>query len=299
MRYIVVVNSRAGTVLEAGPEAFVERIEAAFAQHGSEADVRLVHPKELDDAVALAIDEGEATPVVAGGDGTINRLLPVLVTANRPIGILPLGTVNVLGRDLGLMGTLEEQIEAVCKGAPVALDVGRVNDRMFHSLSGMGFFSLMAREREYARRRFPFSRAVAFAVAATRSILFTRALVVDIRLGDRRHVAESEAVLVTVNEFDGSEWRRTNLSGGVFEVHILRSKGLWSRCKAAFSIVTGGWRTSANLTSFTSSEITLNRRDSRRGHVTFDGEVERRVGKLEYSLLPGAIQVIAAPQRDI
>lgn len=294
MHHVVVVNARAGTVLEAGADAFAARIIAAFEAQGCSAEVKLVHPRELDDALSLAIEDQDCMPVIAGGDGTLNGVLPVLLQANRPVGVLPLGTVNVLGRDLGLTGSLEDQIAAVCNGAPVVLDVGSVNDRLFHSLSGMGFFSLMAREREFARRRFPFSRAVAFMVAATRSILFTRAITVDVGIGDERRVVQADAVLVTVNSFEGAEWRRDKLDGGVFEVHILNAGGLYSRCKAAFSIVSGKWRTSDNLTSFTGSEVTLTRRDKRRGHITFDGEVERKAGPLVYKLLPGAIWLIAA-----
>jgi diacylglycerol kinase family enzyme len=294
MRHTIIVNARAGTVLEAGADAFEARIVAAFEAHGCTARVRLVHPREIDDALALAIDDADAIPVIAGGDGTINSVLPILMTADRPVGILPLGTVNVLGRDLGLHGTLEFQIEALCNGAPVTMDIGRLNERLFHSISGMGFFSLMAREREYARRRFPFSRAVAFAVAAARSILFTRAIKVDIRIGGEHRLVEADAVLVTINQFDGPDWRRSRLDGGVFEVHILNAGGLLSRCKAALSVVSGKWRHSKDLESFTGEEVTLTRRDKRRGHITFDGEVERKAGQLTYRLLPRAVRVIAA-----
>lgn len=299
MRHTVIVNARAGTVLEAGADAFAARIIAAFEASGCSAEVRMVHPRELDDALSLAIEDGGCVPVIAGGDGTINGVLPILLVAGRPVGVLPLGTVNVLGRDLGLVGTLEQQIEAVCQGEPVVMDVGSVNDRLFHSLSGMGFFSLMAREREQARRRFPFSRALAFIVAATRSILFTRAITVDVGIGPDRRVVEADAVLVTVNAFEGAEWRRPRLDGGVFEVHILNAGGLYSRCKAALSIVSGSWRTSPNLESFTASDVTLTRKDKRRGHITFDGEVERKTGPLDYKLLPGGVTLIAARDRIV
>ena len=64
--------------------------------------------------------------------------------------------------------------------------------------------------------------------------------------------------------------------------------------KAAMSIVTGSWRNSAHLSSFSGAHVTLTRRDKRRGHITFDGEVERKAGPLVYDVQPGAIQVIAA-----
>lgn len=300
MRHTVIVNARAGTVLEAGAEAFAARMTAAFEAHGCSADVNIVHPREIDDALALAIADAESIPVVAGGDGTINGVLPLLLKAERPVGILPLGTVNVLGRDLGLYGVLEAQIEALCKGEPVTMDIGKINDdRLFHSISGMGFFSLMAREREHARRRFPFSRAAAFAFAATRSILFTRAIKVEIRIGGTSRQVEADAVLVTINSFDGADWKRSRLDGGVFEVHILKSGGLYSRCKAAISVVSGRWRDSPHLQSFTGEEVTLIRRDKRRGHITFDGEVERKAGSLAYRLLPRAVRVIAARPQTV
>jgi diacylglycerol kinase family enzyme len=299
MHHTVVVNARAGTVLEAGAEAFAARFCAAFAGHGCSAEVKVVHPRELDDALALAIEAGGSIPVIAGGDGTINGVLPILLQAECPVGILPLGTVNVLGRDLGLVGSLEHQIEALCNGQPVTMDIGRVNDRLFHSISGMGFFSLMAREREHARRRFPFSRAAAFVFAATRSILFTRPITVDIRIGGERRVVEADAVLVTVNSFEGADWRRSQLDGGLFEVHILNAGGLYSRCKAALSVVSGKWKSSRNLISLTGDEVTLTRRDDRRGHITFDGEVERKAGQLAYKILPRAIRVIAARHQTV
>ncbi|MGN6098916.1 MAG: diacylglycerol/lipid kinase family protein [Bosea sp. (in: a-proteobacteria)] len=294
MRHTVVVNARAGTVLEAGADAFSSRLAAAFAARGSVAEIKLVPPRELEGALALAVDREGSVPVIAGGDGTINHVLPVLMRAPRPVGILPMGTVNVLGRDLGLSGELEQQVAALCAGEPVEMDVGRVNDRLFHSLSGLGFFSLMAREREHARRRFPFSRAAAFSLAAVRSILFTRSISVDIRIGQEHLVVDADAVLVTVNRFDGPEWRRGRLDGGVFEVHVLNAGGLYSRSKAALSVVSGRWRSSGHLTSFFGDEVVLQRRDKRRGHVTFDGEVERKAGALTYSLLPRAFRVIAA-----
>ncbi|MCO5089424.1 diacylglycerol kinase family protein [Bosea sp. (in: a-proteobacteria)] len=299
MRYTIVANARAGTVLEAGSDTFAARLKAAFAAQGCEARLHLVPPREIDDALSRAIDDHQAVPVLAGGDGTVNGALPVLIRAGRPVGILPMGTVNVLGRDLGLTGTLEQQAVALCGGEAVEMDIGRVGDRLFHSLSGMGFFSLMAREREQARRRFPFSRATAFGVAAMRSILLTRPVLLDITVGGDHRYVEADAVLVTVNCFEGADWRRPRLDGGVFEVHVLNAGGLYSRAKAALSVVSGRWRQSHNLTSFTGEAVTLMRRDKHRGHITFDGEVERRAGPLGYGLLPGALSVIAARARPV
>lgn len=295
----VIANARAGAVLEAGADAFSERIVAAFEAAGCRAEVELVPPRELQARLRAAVADETVTTVVAGGDGSINGALPILIGCKRPVGVLPLGTVNVLGRDLGLVGTVEEQIAALCQGEPVAMDLGSVNGRLFHSISGMGFFSLMARQREYARRRFPFSRLLAFVFAATRSILFTHPIRIEMEIAGERRQVEADAVLVTVNQFDGAEWRRSRLDGGAFEVHILDTGGLLSRAKAALSMLTGSWRSSHNLVSLTGTAVTIIRRDKRRGHVTFDGEVERSASPFAYRLLPGALRVIAARPAEL
>ncbi|CAN5792065.1 hypothetical protein BH24GEM1_BH24GEM1_02920 [soil metagenome] len=40
--------------------------------------------------------------IVGGGDGTLNAAVQVLVQANLPLGIIPLGTANNLARTLGI-----------------------------------------------------------------------------------------------------------------------------------------------------------------------------------------------------
>jgi hypothetical protein len=77
-------------------------------------------------------------------------------------------------------------------------------------------------------------------------------------------------------------------------VHVLNAGGLYSRGKAALSVVSGRWRASHNLASFVGEAVTLTRRDKHRGHITLDGEVERKAGPLHYALLPRALSVIAA-----
>lgn len=64
-------------------------------------------------------------PVAAGGDGTVNMLasaLHRLETPSRPMGILPMGTGNLLARDLGL-GGLATAARILASGSPTPVDV--------------------------------------------------------------------------------------------------------------------------------------------------------------------------------
>ena len=77
---------------------------------------------------AQAVREGFDVVVAAGGDGTINEVLNGLGDtpdgfARARLGILPLGTTNVLARELGLPRSLPRAWEAILAGRERRLDL--------------------------------------------------------------------------------------------------------------------------------------------------------------------------------
>lgn len=81
---------------------------------------------------------------VAGGDGTVNEALNGLVHHPRgpgavEFGIVPLGTANVLAIEIGLEPTAYCVAAALINGRARDVSVGRVNDRVFLLMAGVGF----------------------------------------------------------------------------------------------------------------------------------------------------------------
>ncbi len=76
--------------------------------------------------------------LVGGGDGTINRLLPLLKDTSVPLGILPLGTANDLARTLGLPEDPLAAVETALHGPVKRIDLGRVNDKLFANVASIG-----------------------------------------------------------------------------------------------------------------------------------------------------------------
>jgi diacylglycerol kinase family enzyme len=290
---IVVINGRAGSVLQHRPEAIMRRLRETASAHGVRLGWRIATQADIASTIReVQRSHPAAVLFVAGGDGTISRLLPDLVAGGAAFGVIPLGTLNLLARDLGLADDPASVARAVTERQPASIDLGEVNDIPFHSNVGIGFSARMARERELARRRFPFSKVIGFGYAALRSLVLSRPTLVDVEIDGARQQFRADAVLVTNNRFQGSPWRRPRLDEGVLEVHLLHSDGLAARFAIALALWRGTWRTSDRLTSLACREVIIRKRRWRkRTWVAIDGELRRVSLPLHLSIRPAALRI--------
>src|SRR5574341_1711800 len=97
-RVVLLVNPVAGD--GHGLDRWTE-IEQALAARGEVARIAPSGEHGLAAAAREAASAG-ALIVVAGGDGTVNRVVNALEAYRGPIGVLPVGSGNDLARGLGL-----------------------------------------------------------------------------------------------------------------------------------------------------------------------------------------------------
>ncbi len=83
--------------------------------------------------------ESYSAVVAAGGDGTINEVANGLLDAETPLGIIPLGTVNLLAMEMGLHKDPEQVARTLAFGPARPIHVGLVNERAFLLMVGTGF----------------------------------------------------------------------------------------------------------------------------------------------------------------
>ena len=100
---------------------------------------------------AEAVGEGFEVVVAAGGDGTLNEVLNGIGDAQEGfararLGVLPLGTVNVFARELGLSTRLDAAWGVIRQGRETVIDLpgveymgnGGAERRCFAQLAGAG-----------------------------------------------------------------------------------------------------------------------------------------------------------------
>ncbi len=90
------------------------------------------------ESLAREIDTGADAVVVAGGDGTINEVVNGLGPLAPPLGIIPLGTANVLALELGIGRTARRIAETIVNGERRDIAIGLVNGRRFVQMVGIG-----------------------------------------------------------------------------------------------------------------------------------------------------------------
>ena len=89
-----------------------------------------------------------------GGDGTLNEVVnglspkfPGTAAGRLPVGLIPLGTRNVLARELHVpRGDMAAQAAIFERGRTRALDLGRSGNRYFSLVAGFGFDAAVVRE---------------------------------------------------------------------------------------------------------------------------------------------------------
>jgi diacylglycerol kinase family enzyme len=121
LKLLVIVNEGAGSTE-------VAAVDRAVGVLRRVADVLVVPTRDLAALAAAVRGHPDRATVLAGGDGSLHAALQILhdaheLDANRPFGLLPLGTGNDFARTLGIPLDPIGAAETVLDGRPRTLDL--------------------------------------------------------------------------------------------------------------------------------------------------------------------------------
>ena len=93
------------------------------------------------------IEKGVVTDVVmAGGDGTVNRIISSLSDTGVNFGIIPMGSGNGLAFGAGIPKNCSKAIDLIFDGNIGFVDAFKINDHFSCMLSGLGFDAQVAHD---------------------------------------------------------------------------------------------------------------------------------------------------------
>lgn len=103
---------------------------------------RVDYDSNLEDALT-DIDDKYDHILIAGGDGTINRVVNLIKNKDIdiPIGVLPTGTANDFANMLNMPSNINKALDKIIKSNPKSIDLGKANDSYFVNIASAGMFT--------------------------------------------------------------------------------------------------------------------------------------------------------------
>jgi diacylglycerol kinase family enzyme len=303
-RVLVIINPYATTVTERRRDLVLSALAARY-------DVEAIDTRAAGHATEIAAGAAGGdfdTVVTFGGDGTVNEVANGLVGSPIPLTPLPGGSANVFCKLLGIPSELVDATAHLLALAdcwqPRAVDLGLVAGRHYTFSAGVGLDASVVAivdARPALKRRFGANFFLASAVWAFARHYIVRPPRLRVTVGGETFSG------VTAIVQNGEHYTYFNnhpvdlaadaaldsgtLSGVVLERGSpLDVPGLLLRAVGRSRGVAGHHRVSAFITSEGASVVSA---DGRRLPLQLDGDYIGEVSEAHFSVVPGALRVLA------
>jgi diacylglycerol kinase family enzyme len=298
MKASVLLNAAAGSVDSEETGKKVAEVLAAFRAAGADAAVCAVEPEGLPAAVKKAAHSDADAVVLGGGDGTLNCGVAVLAGGEKPLGILPLGTLNHFARDLGIPMDLDEAVRTVVAGHVRSVDLGEVNGRFFLNNSSLGIYPEVVTERDHIHERGKGSKWPAMLHAAIDQLRRFPMVTVTLRLPERKLRVTTPLIFVGNNRYEMKllrVGRRSHLDRGELFLYVARAHSRLGFLALAVRALLGRLDPEKDFVSVGLPDVEVATSWRRRLRVALDGEVMWLSPPLRYRVRPRALRVLTPP----
>lgn len=294
MKVAVILNQSAGTLMGMPIDDAKDTIRAAFLRTGAEVDVVATPAAGCSEAVERAARSDAEVMVVGGGDGTILTGANAAMKAGKALGVLPLGTMNLLARDLHTPLGWPDAVHAVAQGALSAIDVGEVNGEVFLNASVLGLYPRIIQERDEHQKRLGLRKWPAMAIGLAKALHDFPVLDVRVDLGQGARRVRTPVLAVSNNPYAegyGPVVRRSTLESGRFGVYLARHRDAWGMLRLIARMGLGTWQSDEEMQSLSASTLTVHSR-RRYLRVANDGEVHKFEPPLTYRIRPRGLRML-------
>ena len=273
-------------------EEISEKIAISFARY-PQVSCRLhsCDPSSIGTEISKAVKSSADIICAAGGDGTVSLVVNYLIDNQLPLGIVPLGTLNHLAKDLGIPLDLDKSVDVVCSGRTAEIDVGEVNGNHFINNVSIGVYPKIVQLRDRLQSyigKWP-AMVLASVVVLAKIALFH----VQVEWDD--HVIRRIVpVLFIGNNAYETSWpdtgSRKSLNKGILWLLVIRSKGGWAKLRAIILSLAGKSDEGQEIEIFETAGLTI-RAFRRTMTIGIDGETLKIRSPLNFRCHPAALKV--------
>ncbi len=299
MRIHGIINRRAGTLIGTDPEEFAEKLRRSYAAAGHQLTLDIIEPKEISDRLDEAVKKNYDALLIGGGDGSINAAASRLMGSKTALGILPLGTMNRLARELELSLGLDQVAGELAHSEAVQIDVAEVNGNIFLCNSFIGLPPLITERRQSLRGLGFFERMAGYIRLPLDISRNMRRLALFIDDQKKPRVIRALTVVVSNNAYaEEANFlpKRRALDEGALGLYISRHytflQTVWLLIRASVGL----WHGDPRFERHELHKLTINSRHSHL-RVSNDGELMKLKTPLHYAIRPKALTILMPLRR--
>jgi diacylglycerol kinase family enzyme len=226
---------------------------------------------------------------ICGGDGTVMACLGALADSGVPVAIVPIGSGNLLARNLAIPLGLDESLATAVGGADRRIDLGRLGDQPFAVMAGMGFdAAMMADTTEGMKRVAGWPAYVVSAVRHLRDPVMRVRMCVDD--GPPLRLSARTVLVGNVGQLEGGLELLPDAAAddGVLDVIVVAPRTLRDWLRVAYRIARHR-KHDRHLKRFTAHTISIEA--DRVVPRQIDGEVIEEGRRIDVHVEPGALLV--------
>ena len=213
-------------------------------------------------AEAASID-GADLVLVCGGDGTVREVCAELAGTGIPIGIVPVGTGNLLARNLDIPLFIRAAIDVALTGQDRAIDMVEVSgdgleNTHFMVMAGMGFdAAIMEGVNEGIKEKVGW---LAYVFSALKSLMFP-AVRIEISVDDGEFTKHRARTVVVGNvgylQAGMPLLPDASIDDGLLDIVILHPRQFLSWIPLAYRVLAKSARTDETIDRMTARTVTL------------------------------------------
>jgi YegS/Rv2252/BmrU family lipid kinase len=226
--------------------------------------------------------------VAVGGDGTMNEVASALAGTKGVMGLIPAGSGNALGRELGLSMNPKKSIYQLLDGHVTQIDTGLVNGRRFVNVCGLGFDNHIAHCFAKATNRGP----IPYFKAVMKEFFSYRAEKYEIEIGGETTVHTAFVLtLANTSQYGNNAYiaPKASVTDGVLDLCLLKPFGFFGALELGFRLFNKTIDRSA-LCTYEKAKKVIIKGENLNFHI--DGEPVRNSEPIEISIDPLSLNIV-------
>ncbi|OUC11596.1 MAG: diacylglycerol kinase [Alkalinema sp. CACIAM 70d] len=243
-----------------------------------------------------AAEQGYDIAIAAGGDGTVNEVMNGLVNTQTALGVLPIGTVNIWAREMGLPMDVLGAAQGLATAQVRTIDVGRAGDRYFLLMAGVGFDAAVTETiKPHEKKRLG---AIAYIKQALHTAWQFQGVRTLLRIDGKRIRGRILMIVIGNSQLYGGVVKMTAhavVDDGLLDVCVIKGRSMMVAPLRLFSIFTRNYNRDPKVEYYHATRIEI--QGKKHLPVQVDGDFIGRT-PLRFEVVPSALQVLVPEKAD-